>query len=173
MRLSGWYRMCLTCEEPGVPWIWLLSNMWSGCTGCENQNCRSTGSRGELVSPSDPSLCLDSGWDEEMWVKLNKTTFSLIDHPIHLTCFWRKLTLFISFALYLLKLCTSIYKYITGYIKNQLGKFTFLLSEMGVRVHFLSRFVWRDPYLRESWLARRGGGLADLQRHLNVTISML
>lgn len=101
MRLSGWYRMCLTWEEPGVPWIWLLSNMWSGCTGCENQNCRSTGSRGELVSPSDPSLCLDSGWDEEMWVKLNKTTFSLIDHPIHLTCFWRKLTLFISFALYL------------------------------------------------------------------------
>lgn len=111
-RLSGWYRLCLTCEEPGVPWIWLLSNMWSGCTGCENQNCRSTGSSGELVSPSDPSLCLDSGWEEEMWVKLNKITHSLIyvhvrikfinkceevgfDHLIHLTYFWHKFTLFI------------------------------------------------------------------------------
>lgn len=82
-------------------------------------------------------------------------------HPFHIFCI-------------ISKLCTSIYKYITGYIKYQLGKFTFLLSEMGVRVHFLSRFVWRDPYLRESWLARRGGGLADLQQcHLNVTISML
>lgn len=118
MRLSGWYKMCLTCEDPGVPWIWLLSNMWSGCTGCENQNCRSTGSRGELVSPSDPSLCLDSGWDEEMWVKLNKTTISLIyahvwikfiynceevgfDHPIQLRYFWHKFTLFIYFPLYL------------------------------------------------------------------------
>jgi hypothetical protein len=72
-----WYNTCCsnvnkTCEELGVPWIWLLSNMWSGCTGCEKQNCLLIGSMEELASPSDPSRCRDSGWEEEMCIKLKQ-----------------------------------------------------------------------------------------------------
>lgn len=139
--------------------------MWSGCTGCEKQNCLSTESIGELVSPSDPRRFRDSGWDDDICLKLEKTKKFLKWLSMQNYILFNKMHHVNVLHHVMMKSTVVIFESIFNRFKNwAVILCTYPLCGMGGRVRSLSTCVWSGRCLRGSWWERMAVGLAALKQ---------